>query len=144
VERCSFCEILAGKAPASFLYQDERVRAFMDIHPVNPGHLLVVPNLHAASLADLDPIDGARMFQVAQRLAAALRGSGLHCDGINLHLSDGRAAGQDVFHVHLHVIPRLVGDGAGLHRGLSGGYQPNAPSLEEAAAAIRRAMASGT
>jgi histidine triad (HIT) family protein len=144
MERCIFCEILAGKAPASFLYQDERVSAFMDIHPVNPGHLLVVPNSHAANLAGLDPIDGAGMFQVAQRLAAALRASGLHCDEVNLHLSDGRAAGQDVFHIHLHVIPRLAGDGAGLPRGLGGGYQINAPSLEEAAAAIRSALESGT
>lgn len=111
---CIFCRILAGQAPASEVYQDEQVIVFMDIHPINPGHLLVVPRRHAASLAELDAEDGAQLFRVGQRLAAALRGSGLPCEGVNLFLADGQAAGQDVFHVHLHVIPRFSGDGFGL------------------------------
>jgi len=111
---CVFCEILAGEEPASFLYRDDRCSAFMDIQPVNPGHLLVIPNRHARYLADLDEETGAQLFRVGQRLAGALRKSGVRCQGVNLFLADGEAAGQEVFHVHLHVIPRHEGDGFGL------------------------------
>ena len=111
---CIFCRIAAGTAPASLVYQDEHCVAFLDIHPVNPGHLLVVPRRHAANLAELDAADGERLFQVGQRLAQALRRSGLRCEGVNLFLADGEAAGQEVFHVHLHVFPRYRGDGFGL------------------------------
>ncbi|MFN2229914.1 MAG: HIT family protein, partial [Anaerolineae bacterium] len=70
---CVFCDIVAGERPASIVYQDENCTAFMDIQPVNPGHTLVVPNEHAASLAELDPEVGGQMFQLAQRIAQALR-----------------------------------------------------------------------
>lgn len=64
---CLFCQIIAGKLAASLVYQDDRCSAFMDIQPVNPGHLLIIPNDHAAYLADLESEDGAQMFRVAQR-----------------------------------------------------------------------------
>ena len=76
----------------------------MDIQPVNPGHLLVVPNVHGMYLADVEPDVGARMFIVAQRLAAAIRASGVRCEGVNFFLADGVAAGQEIFHAHLHVF----------------------------------------
>jgi histidine triad (HIT) family protein len=107
---CIFCAIVAGSAPASFVFDDADLLAFMDIRPVTPGHLLVIPKRHAPFLADLDEATGARMFMVAMRLARALRASGLRCEGINLFLADGEAAFQEVFHTHLHVIPRFVGD----------------------------------
>jgi histidine triad (HIT) family protein len=106
-----FCAIVAGTAEASIVHSDEHVVAFMDIRPVVAGHLLVVPRRHAAGLADLDPDDGARVFRVAQRIAAALRRTELPCDGVNLYLADGVAAGQEVFHVHVHVLPRHSADG---------------------------------
>jgi histidine triad (HIT) family protein len=111
---CIICKLLSGELPVSTVYQDDRCSAFMDIQPVNPGHMLVVPNLHASSLAELNAEDGSRMFRVAQRLGAVLRTGVVKCEGINLFLADGAAAGQDVFHVHLHVFPRYVGDGFGL------------------------------
>ena len=82
------------------------------------------------------------MFQVAQRLAAALRASGLRCEGVNLRLADGEAAGQEVFHVHLHVIPRHAGDGFGLT--FAPGYfdKPPRTALEQAAASVRTALSS--
>ncbi len=141
---CIFCAILNGTVPASFAYRDERVSAFMDQQPVNPGHLLVVPNRHAASLAELEPLDGARMFKVAQRLAAALRRSGLPCAGVNLYLADGAIAGQDIFHIHLHVIPRLIGDDAGMRKGSASRPFPRPAAMDAAAAAIRRALDTGT
>lgn len=111
---CIFCDILQGTAESSHVYRDNLVTAFMDIQPINPGHLLVIPNTHTANLADLSPETGAHMFTVAQKLAQAIRDSDLPCEGINLFLADGKAAMQEVFHVHLHVIPRCSGDGFGL------------------------------
>ena len=108
---CVFCGIVEGRLEASLLYDDQRVVAFMDLNPITPGHLLVIPKAHAASLDELDAEDGAQAFRVAQRLAAAVRASGLRSEGVNLFLADGEAAGQEVFHVHLHVFPRTPGDG---------------------------------
>jgi len=111
---CVFCRILEGQAPGSFVYRDDRCAAFMDIRPVNAGHLLVVPIRHAAYLADLDANAAADLMRIGHSAAAALRASGLPCEGVNLFLADGEAAMQEVFHVHLHVIPRFRGDGFGL------------------------------
>lgn len=139
---CIFCRILAGESPASFVYRDEQVAAFMDIQPVTTGHLLVIPVQHAPHLADLDPEAGAQIFRVGQRMAAALRQSGLPCEGVNLFLADGEAAGQEVFHAHLHVFPRYTGDGFGLR--FPPGYRTNRPArdiLDQTAAKIRMGLA---
>ena len=136
MDDCIFCAIVAGRAPASVVHADERCTAFMDIQPVNAGHVLVVPNRHAVFLADLDPEDGARMFRVAQRIAGALRVSGLRCEAVNLFLADGEAAGQDVFHVHLHVIPRYLGDGFGLRFSPTYGTRPPRAELDRIARQI--------
>ena len=107
---CIFCQIITREAPASIFYEDDLVLGFMDIQPVTTGHVMVIPKKHGASLAELDEETGKHMFTVAQRVAAALRKSGVKCEGVNLFLADGEAAFQDVFHVHLHVIPRYKGD----------------------------------
>ena len=106
-----FPKILRGELPASFVYRDDRVSAFMDTQPVTPGHVLVVPNVAAANLAELPGDVGGRMFEVAQMIAASIRQSVLRCEGINFFLADGETAGQTVFYPHLHVIPRYKGDG---------------------------------
>lgn len=137
---CIFCRIIASDAPASFLYRDERCSAFMDIQPVNPGHLLVIPNFHAASLAELEGETAGHMMRVGQQLAAALRQSGIRCEGINFFLADGEAAGQEVFHVHLHVLPRFRGDGFGLIFGPHYKQLPARAELETAAAQIRQLL----
>jgi histidine triad (HIT) family protein len=108
-----FTKILSGEADASFIYRDDLVAAFMDIQPVNAGHVLVVPVKSAMSLADLDDATTAHMMVVAKHIAAAICKSGYRCEGINLTLADGQAAGQEVMHVHMHVIPRFAGDGFG-------------------------------
>jgi len=136
MDDCIFCAILAGRQPASFVYRDERCAAFLDIRPVNPGHTLVVPIRHAANLAELDPEDGAQMFRVARRLAAMLRRSGLRCEGVNLFLADGEAAGQEIFHVHLHVLPRFRGDGFGLRFPPGYGQHPPRAELDQIARRI--------
>jgi len=137
---CVFCRILAGELPASFVYRDEHCAAFMDIQPVNPGHLLVIPIRHAAHLADIDAATAGRMMQLAHRLAAALRASGLRCEGVNLFLADGEVAMQEVFHVHLHVLPRFAGDGFGLRFGPHYGQRPPREDLDAAAAKIRQGL----
>jgi len=107
---CVFCAIARGRAEASVVFEDERVIAFMDLQPVTPGHLLVIPKSHAVGLEDLPEDLGARIWTVAHRLGRALRLSDLRCEGVNLFLADGEAAFQEVFHVHLHVFPRFKGD----------------------------------
>ncbi len=137
---CVFCDIVRGDAPCSVVYADEVVTAFMDIRPVNSGHLLVVPKVHARSLADIDSGTGGHLFRVGMRMAAALRRSAVPCDGIDLFLADGQAAGQEVFHVHLHVIPRYWGDGFGFRFGPGYGTLPARAELDDLAAGIHAAV----
>ena len=132
---CTFCAIVAGRAPASIVYDDAELIAFMDIRPVTPGHLLIIPKRHAPFLTDLNEAIGARMFIVAMRLAQALRVSGLRCEGINLFLADGEAAFQEVFHTHLHVFPRFVGDTVRIDADWS--ITPSRAELDEIAAQVR-------
>jgi diadenosine tetraphosphate (Ap4A) HIT family hydrolase len=109
----------------------------MDTQPVNPGHVLVIPTRHAAGLAELDQESGPHMFRTAQRVAQALRKSDLRCEGINLFLADGAVAGQEIFHVHLHVLPRYAGDGFGFKFGPHYGRRPPREDLDQAAKQIR-------
>lgn len=124
------------------VYHDPRVTAFLDIHPVTRGHLLVVPNRHFPDLAALDPEYAGPMLQAGRRLAGALRASPLGVEGINLHLADGVAAGQSVFHCHLHVIPRYSGDGFGFRRGFGQGGGER-QELQAVARALRSALEVG-
>ena len=110
---CVFCEIVEGNSPASSVFQDETCIVLMDTEARNPGHMLVVPKEHSASLSELEPDIGAHLFKVGQHVANAVRLSNVRCEGVNLFLNDGEVAGQDVFHVHLHVLPRFEGDGVG-------------------------------
>lgn len=107
---CVFCDIVTGVEAASRVYEDDQVLAFMDLHPVNPGHTLVIPRVHSAGLVDLDVETGAQMWRVGHRLARALRRTPLRCEGVNIFMADGEAAFQEVFHAHLHVFPRYAGD----------------------------------
>lgn len=140
---CVFCEIARGTAQSSVVYADDSVLAFMDIQPVNEGHILVVPRAHAARMDELDGETGAQMFRVAMKLSTAIRQSGVRCEGVNLSLADGEAAGQEVFHVHLHVIPRYQGDGFGLRFGADYHILPERARLDDLAADIRRAVEVG-
>jgi histidine triad (HIT) family protein len=106
---CLFCKIVAGELPATIVAEDERTVAFMDIHPATRGHALVIPRAHARDLFELDPDDLQAVALAAQRLATRARDN-LGADGVNLLSSNGAAAWQTVFHVHVHVIPRYEGD----------------------------------
>jgi len=110
VSNCVFCALVAGEREASVVYEDERLLGFMDLHPVNPGHVLLVPKEHATAMADVDEDTGVHVFRIAMRMQQAIRRSDVRCEGINIFVADGEAAFQDVFHFHLHVIPRFEGD----------------------------------
>ena len=112
---CIFCKIIEAEIPAKVVYDDDSVVAFMDIKPINAGHVLVIPKEHAESLKDVSPEHLKNMAAVAKKIAAALKEAlKTRCEGVNLHLADGTAAGQEVGHIHLHVIPRFAQDGFGL------------------------------
>jgi diadenosine tetraphosphate (Ap4A) HIT family hydrolase len=109
-ENCIFCQIVEDRGTASIVYKDELVTAFMDVSPIVEGHALVVPNYHTAGLDGLDDEHGSRMMQIGTRIANALPSTSIRCEGSNFFLANGKVAGQTVFHVHLHVIPRYKGD----------------------------------
>ena len=108
---CVFCRIVAGELEASVVVETPSVLALMDINPVTPGHVLVIPRRHLPALADLTRELADEMVDVARAVAAALRRPPLRCAGVNLFYADGEVAFQEVFHSHLHVIPRYADDG---------------------------------
>jgi histidine triad (HIT) family protein len=106
---CIFCAIVTGVAPAAVVYEDDETLAFMDINPVSRGHVLVVTKEHYRNLFDVDPKAAAAVMRTTVRVARAVQ-SALQPDGMNLFQSNERAAFQSVFHFHVHIIPRWIGD----------------------------------
>jgi diadenosine tetraphosphate (Ap4A) HIT family hydrolase len=128
---CIFCHIASGNSPASVFYEDDLVLGIMTIGPVTTGHSMIIPKKHIAGLADLDEETGRHIWTVTHRTAAAIRDSGVHCEGINLFLADGEAAFQEVFHFHMHVFPRYKGDSFKLHADWS--IEPSRDELDQVA-----------
>jgi len=110
MEESLFTKIIKGDIPSVKVYEDEHVYAFLDVNPVNPGHTLVVPKQPCDGLLDCDPEILANLIKAVRKIADAIK-KGLNADGINLAQNEGAAAGQKVFHLHFHVIPRFEGDG---------------------------------
>jgi histidine triad (HIT) family protein len=135
-----FSKILQEEVPVSFVYRDDKVSAFLDVQPLNQGHILVIPNQEVISLRELDEETGEHLFRVAHRIAKALWHSSLNCEGINLWLADGEAAQQHVRHLHLHVIPRYKEDN--IKWGTSDLNRPLASreELEEIAEIVRSSL----
>ncbi len=107
---CVFCAIIAGNRPGMIVYRDDLVVAFLDHAPRNPGHVLVVPVAHADDLVATPAATAERLLVVAQRIARAIRRTDLRAEGFNFIFNSGAAAGQTVFHAHLHLMPRFTGD----------------------------------
>jgi len=137
---CIFCRIVNKQIPSTIVYEDKEIIAFLDIRPINPGHTLVIPKHHSAGLDDLDPELGGRLFQVAGRIATALRKSDIRSEGINVWLADGKAAFQEIPHIHIHVIPRFEGDGLRIQAGPDYGTTPPAEEMQEQGKKIRQAL----
>ena len=139
-DQCVFCDIVRGTAPASLVYQDDTVVAFMDIQPITQGHMLVVPREHAVLMTDINETAAMRTFRVARRLAAVARHT-LGASGVNILVMDGEAAFQDVPHFHVHVIPRYAKDGFGLTFPDAYEHPPARAQLDAIAAALLAAAA---
>jgi histidine triad (HIT) family protein len=137
---CIICQLVNEEIEVTKVYEDDLVVAVMDIRPINPGHLFISPKKHVELVSELDAESGAHIFKIAMKLADTLRRSGLKCEGVNFLLADGEVAGQEIPHVHLHVIPRIRGDGFGLRFGKSYLELPERKELEQAANSIRIAI----
>ena len=108
-ENCIFCKLANGDIPTATVYEDEYLRAIMDAAPANKGHIIVLPKSHAANIYELEDEYVSRAFVLAKKLAVALKKL-TGCDGVNILQNNGGAAGQTVFHFHVHVIPRFKDD----------------------------------
>ena len=113
-DRCIFCDIVAGKLPAFRLYEDDLFIAILDRFPVNPGHTLIIPKFHAEDIFGLCEKEAPQIMPLAMKVAAKIK-EVLKPDGFNILQNNGKAAGQEVFHYHLHIIPRFGGDGIKIH-----------------------------
>jgi histidine triad (HIT) family protein len=107
-KQCVFCKIVRKEAPASIVYEDEVVLAFMDIRPVSEGHTLIIPKQHWIDVFDIPEELLASTHKIAKKIALAVK-EAAQADGVSIVQQNGKAAGQDIFHLHIHVIPRFEG-----------------------------------
>ena len=135
---CVFCEIVAGRAPAIRIHEDDDYLAILDIRPFTRGHTLVIPKRHSVDLTDTPAGTLTGMLALGQRIARATRVSGLAATGTNVALNDGKSAMQSVFHIHLHVIPRRDGDKVSFVKGM---LLRRDPDRETTGAILRDAVA---
>ena len=108
-ENCIFRKILAGEIPSTAVYEDDDFKAILDVSPAARGHVIILPKNHAANIYELPDEDASKIMVVAKKIATAIE-KAYHCDGVNILQNNGEAAGQTVFHLHVHVIPRFKGD----------------------------------
>lgn len=110
---CIFCKIANGEIPSSTVYEDEDFRVILDLGPAAKGHALILPKEHFKDVTELDPKIAAKVLPLGAKLGTAMKKS-LGCAGFNLVQNNGEAAGQTVFHFHMHMIPRYKDDHAGI------------------------------
>jgi histidine triad (HIT) family protein len=109
---CVFCRIVAGEIPAEVVARDDRTMAFLDVAPLADGHTVIVPRAHVATIEALAPADAEALFRAVARLAGPVRRA-LGAAGNTIGINDGGGTGQTIPHVHVHIVPRHEGDGAG-------------------------------
>lgn len=136
---CVFCGIVAGTAQASLVYEDDLTVAFLDLFPVLAGHTLVVPREHVVDLASCPEIVAAHLFAVCSRLAPRIAEE-IGATGFNVWTANGAAAGQDVFHLHLHILPRYDDDAFGLRFPKSYPQEASRQDLEAMAARLKKRL----
>ncbi|ALL01546.1 histidine triad (HIT) protein [Pyrodictium delaneyi] len=133
---CIFCKIIRGEIPSVKIYEDENVVAFLDIYPINPGHTLVVPKRHVEYLHELKDDEAAALINAVKKLAPRIV-EAMGADGYNVVTNNGRAAGQVIFHVHFHIVPRFEDDKCRFDCERS---KPSMEELEKVGEQIRRAI----
>jgi histidine triad (HIT) family protein len=136
MSNCVFCRIVAREIPATVVHEDEHTLAFMDLGQVNPGHVLVAVRAHADNLYGLNDAQAGAVLRAAARVARAIR-EAFKPEGLSVYQANGKAAGQTVFHYHVHLVPRYEGDGMALTWPVK---NPPREKLEEAAAKIRASL----
>lgn len=138
MEDCVFCKIIAERVPSYKVYEDDAVFAFLDVSPASEGHTLVAPKKHFNRFTDMDKESVASLFEAARKITAAAEKT-FSAGGSNIGINDGKVAGQEIPHVHVHVIPRRKGDGG---RGIKSivWTEPDTANLKEVAEKIRRAL----
>jgi histidine triad (HIT) family protein len=138
-KNCIFCDLVQGSAEVSICYDDDVALAFMDVQPVNQGHVLVIPRDHYETLNDIPRAVGWHLFQVATRLIPIVQKvSG--AEDMNIIVNSGPDAGQNVFHYHIHLIPRKKGDGFDVPLPFAGSEMPHRHLLDAMAARIGIAL----
>ncbi len=137
-ENCLFCKIISGEIPSHRRYEDDAVYAFLDIYPASEGHTLVTPKKHFRTFTDMNAEDVALLFEAARKVTSAVE-KAFSAEGSNVGINNGEVAGQEVPHVHVHVIPRKKGDGG---RGIKSivWTETDTTNLEEVAEKIRKAL----
>jgi len=136
-EDCIFCGIVAGDIPGRVVEETDHAVAFLDANPLAPGHTLVVPKQHYGRLHDLPDEEAAELFGAVDELAAAVEDA-VDADAVSIGINDGEAAGQEIPHTHVHLVPRFDGDGGGSFHTISPrSDSPTDEELDEIAAAIR-------
>jgi histidine triad (HIT) family protein len=134
---CVFCRIVDGRASARVVAETETTLAFLDANPLAPGHTLVVPKAHRERLGDTSPDLAADVFAQVRELTPAVE-TAVEADAVTVGVNDGRAAGQEVPHVHVHLVPRFDGDGGGpIHRVAGSRPDLTESDLDDLAATIR-------
>jgi len=139
VSGCLFCQIARGERPSHTIFAGDGVVAFLDIFPCTPGHTLVIPRQHYATLSEMPAEEVGKLFQVAAMVAAKVQNA-LGAAAFNLGINNGKASGQEVFHVHIHIIPRYPDDGGGSMKSVA--HFKGKESLEQIAATLRPALSS--
>jgi len=137
-EHCTFCEILKNEKTASYIYEDNRTIAILDIRPINEGHTLVIPKKHYENLYEIPDEEVAYLFKIVKKVASAVK-KATNADGISIFQNNGRAAGQVIFHVHVHIIPRYEGQRSHRLR-----YDASREKLDEVARKIRNQLTLST
>jgi histidine triad (HIT) family protein len=138
---CLFCKIISGEIPSKKVYDDQSTFAFLDINPRNPGHVLVIPKKHYLTLLDMPANEVGTLFESARFVADAVK-KGSKADGLSLVQSNGKAAGQVVSHVHVHIIPRYMSEGPVSLEGVLGVKKLPEETLNQIADAIKASMGS--
>jgi len=136
MSNCVFCRIVARQIPATVVHEDEQVLAFMDLGQVNPGHVLVGVKAHVENIFGLEARQAAAVSIAAGRVARAIRDA-FAPHGLSVYQANGKAAGQTVFHYHVHLVPRYEGDGMALTWPVK---NPPREKLDEYAAKIKASL----
>ena len=136
---CLFCQIARGERTSHTIFDKDGVVAFLDIFPCAPGHTLVIPCQHYATLTEMPAEEVGRLFQVAAMVATKVQNA-MGAAGFNLGINSGKAAGQEVFHVHVHIIPRYPDDGGGSMKSVA--HFKGKETVEQIAAKLRPAFTS--